>query len=109
MLIVRRRVKEQEDKSRVREERQRERLERLEKMVYAQHEKLDRVEDLVYRVMHRDRVNSNNPEPRSPPRRSETEATLSNSYTEEAAEDSTCSQTMHKENASMNVYSITNI
>jgi hypothetical protein len=72
-----RRVRDQEARSRKREERQRDRLERLEKMVYAQHEKLDRLEDLVYRVMHRDRVNLSGNEQRSPPRRSETEATFS--------------------------------
>jgi len=55
-LIWNRRVRDQEARSRKREERQRERLDRLETMVYAQHEKLDRLEDLVYRVMHRDRV-----------------------------------------------------
>ena len=77
-----RRVREQELKSKVREERQRGRLDRLEKLVEAQHEKLDRLEDLVYRVMHRDRVGE-------PPRRSETEATLSNP---EEMDDS-CSQT----------------
>jgi hypothetical protein len=70
-------VRDQEAKSRKREENQMVRLERLEKMVYAQHEKLDRLEDLVYRVMHRDRVSTGN-EQISAPRRSETEATLSN-------------------------------
>ena len=49
-------MRDQETKSRRREEGQGERLERLEKMVFAQHEKLDKLEDLVYRVMHRDRV-----------------------------------------------------
>jgi hypothetical protein len=49
-------VRDQEAKSRKREEGQRERLERVEKMVFAQHEKLDKLEDLVYRVMHLDRV-----------------------------------------------------
>lgn len=43
-------------KSKKREEGQRDRLEKLEDMVFAQHEKLDKLEDLVYRVMHRDRV-----------------------------------------------------
>jgi hypothetical protein len=51
-----RRVRDQEMKSRKREEGQKDRLERLEKMVLSQHEKLDKLEDLVYRVMHRDRV-----------------------------------------------------
>jgi hypothetical protein len=49
-------VRDHETKSRKREEQHRERLEKLEKMVFAQHEKLDKLEDLVYRVMHRDRV-----------------------------------------------------
>jgi hypothetical protein len=49
-------VRDQEARSRKREERQRERMDRLENLVYAQHEKLDRLEDLLYRVMHRDRV-----------------------------------------------------
>ena len=49
-------MRDQETKSRKREEGQRERLERLEEMVFAQHKKLDKLEDLVYRVMHRDRV-----------------------------------------------------
>jgi hypothetical protein len=49
-------VRDQEARSRKGEERQRERMDRLENLVYAQHEKLDRLEDLVYRVMHRDRV-----------------------------------------------------
>jgi hypothetical protein len=53
-------VRDQESRSRKREERQRERMDRLENLVYAQHEKLDRLEDLVYRVMHRDRVGSEN-------------------------------------------------
>lgn len=60
---------------------QRDRLARLEKMVYAQHEKLDRLEDLVYRVMHRDRVTANGEDLRdeqiSPPNRSGMDATLS--------------------------------
>lgn len=51
-----RRVRDQESRSVKREEGQRERLEKLETMVYSQHKKLDRLEDLVYRVMHRDRV-----------------------------------------------------
>lgn len=59
-LMMSRRVRDQEMKSRKREEGQRERLERLEKMVFAQHEKLDKLEDLVYRVMHRDRVEVGN-------------------------------------------------
>lgn len=74
-------MRDQEAKSRKREERQRDRLERLEKMVYAQHEKLDRLEDLVYRVMHRDRVSVTkdmDSEQKLPPRRSETEVILSN-------------------------------
>jgi hypothetical protein len=49
-------MKDQEARSSKREESQRERLDRLENMVYAQHEKLDRLEELVYRVIHRDRV-----------------------------------------------------
>ncbi len=81
-MTVGRRVRDQEAKSRKREERQSDRLERLEKMVYAQHEKLDRLEDLVYRVMHRDRFNAGN-EQISAPRRSETEATLSNPVSDE--------------------------
>ena len=32
------------------------RVEKLEKMVFAQHEKLDKLESLMYRVMHRDRM-----------------------------------------------------
>ena len=58
--MMSRRVRDQEMKSRKREEGQRERLQRLEKMVFAQHEKLDKLEDLVYRVMHRDRVEVGN-------------------------------------------------
>jgi hypothetical protein len=49
-------VRDQEARSRKREEAHRERLDKLEGMVYSQHEKLDHLEDLVYRVMHRDRV-----------------------------------------------------
>jgi hypothetical protein len=56
MGVYFRSVRDQEARSRKREERQRERMDRLENLVYAQHEKLDRLEDLVYRVMHRDRV-----------------------------------------------------
>jgi hypothetical protein len=56
LMRVPRSVRDQEARSRKREERQRERMDRLENLVYAQHEKLDRLEDLVYRVMHRDRV-----------------------------------------------------
>jgi hypothetical protein len=109
-LIVNRRVRDQEAKSREREERQRDRLERLEKLVYAQHEKLDRLEDLVYRVMHRDRVSSNLPghEQISPPRRSETEATLSNPDGEETDHQS-YPQTTQKDNTSANFYPIPNI
>lgn len=82
MSMVSSSVRDQEAKSRKREERQRDRLERLEKMVYVQHEKLDRLEDLVYRVMHRDRVETGN-EQISAPRRSETEATFSNPGSDE--------------------------
>ncbi|KAF8849936.1 hypothetical protein BDZ45DRAFT_697160 [Acephala macrosclerotiorum] len=39
-----------------REERQRERMGKLEKLASAQHEKLDKLEGLVYRLMHRNRV-----------------------------------------------------
>lgn len=49
-------MKDQETRSREREELHKERLDRLERMVYSQHEKLDKLESLVYRVMHRDRV-----------------------------------------------------
>lgn len=49
-------MRDQETRSRKREEQHRERLERLEKMVFAQHEKLDTLETLVYRIMHRDAV-----------------------------------------------------
>ena len=91
-------------KSRVREERQRGRLERLEKLVFAQHEKLDRLEDLVYRVMHRDRVGHAGEEQISSPRRSETEATLSNPGDE--MDDSSCSQTMQKESGQTKFYPI---
>ena len=51
-----RRVRDQESQSRNREERYKERIDKLEKMVYSQHEKLDRLEDLVYGFMHRGRV-----------------------------------------------------
>jgi len=103
-------VRDQETKSREREERQRDRLERLEKLVCAQHEKLDRLEDLVYRVMHRDRVTSNPPghEQISPPRRSETEATLSNPD-EEEIDDQSYPQTMQKDKTSASVYPIPNL
>jgi hypothetical protein len=107
-------VRDQDAKSRKREERQMDRLERLEAMVYAQHEKLDRLEDLVYRVMHRDRVTlSRNPnlpgdEQRSPPKRSETEATLSNPDDDENA-DPSYSQTMHKKKVGTTFYPIPNI
>jgi hypothetical protein len=50
-----RRVRDQETKLRKREERHGERLEKLEKMVFAQHEKLDKLEGLMYRSTHRDR------------------------------------------------------
>jgi hypothetical protein len=112
-----RRVRDQEVKSRKREERQRDRLERLEKMVYAQHEKLDRLEDLVYRVMHRDRVGTDKdlhlrPDSRdeqmSPPRRSETAATLLNPKDNES-DDSLYSQTRHKGSVSANFYPIPNM
>lgn len=109
-----RRVRDQEAKSKRREERQRDRLERLEKMVYAQHEKLDRLEDLVYRAMHRDRIrprmDSDLPgeEPIPPPTRSEAEATLSNPE-ENETDDSSYSQKMHKDNISANFYPIPNI
>jgi len=53
---VSRRVRDQESRARKREEGDRERLDRLEALVNAQHEKLDRLEDVVYRVIHRDRV-----------------------------------------------------
>jgi hypothetical protein len=103
-------VRDQEAKSRKREERQGDRLERLEKLVYAQHEKLDRLEDLVYRAMHRDRVTSNPPghEQISLPRRSETEATLSNPD-EEEIDDQSYPQTMQKDNTSVNFYPIPNL
>jgi hypothetical protein len=101
-----RRVRDQESRSREREERQRDRLERLEKMVYAQHEKLDRLEDLVYRVMHRDRVNLSENEQRSPPRRSETEATLSNP---DANEDGASYSQMQKDHISTNFYPTPNM
>lgn len=51
-----RKVREQEMRSKRRDEKQKERLDKLEKMVVAQNEKLDHLQDLVYRVMHRDRV-----------------------------------------------------
>jgi hypothetical protein len=107
-LIDIRRVRDQEAKSRRREERQRDRLERLEKMVHAQHEKLDRLEDLVYRVMHRDRVNHSGEEERSPPRRSETEATLSNPDGDKM-EDPSYSQTTQKQDVSTKFYPIPDI
>lgn len=56
MSMISSRVREQESRSRKREERQNERLDRLEGMVVRQHEKLDKLETLVYRMMHRDRV-----------------------------------------------------
>jgi len=90
-----RRVRDQEVRSRVREEKQRGRLERLEKLVFAQHEKLDRLEDLLYRVMHRDRVGHAGEEP---PRRSETETTLSNPGDE--MDDTSYPETRQKENVS---------
>jgi hypothetical protein len=101
-LTVGRRVRDQEAKSRKREERQRDRLERLEKMVYAQHEKLDRLEDLVYRVMHRDRVNIGNDQI-SPPRRSETDATLSN------PESNGIDQYSQKDTSSTDIYPFQNL
>jgi hypothetical protein len=81
-------VREQEARARKREERQQDRLDRLESMVCTQHEKLDRLENLVYRIMHRDRVEGELEAPRrgqrqraqggqaSPLERSETENTL---------------------------------
>jgi hypothetical protein len=108
-------VRDQEAKSRKREERQRDRLERLEAMVYAQHEKLDRLEDLVYRVMHRGRVSVNKDlghpgdELRSPPTRSGTEATRSNPEGDEMDDPSSYSQTMHKETIATTFYPIPNI
>ncbi|RDL39770.1 Uncharacterized protein BP5553_04110 [Venustampulla echinocandica] len=63
MSMISSAVRDQEARSRKRDESQRERLDSLETMVYAQHEKLDRLEDLVYRAMHRSTVVSNgNPE-----------------------------------------------
>ena len=56
ILMIGRRVRDQDTRSKRREEKSRERLDRLEELVCAQHDKLDRLEDLVYRVMHRDRV-----------------------------------------------------
>jgi hypothetical protein len=95
-------VRDQEAKSRKRDERQRDQLERLEKMIYTQHEKLDRLEDLVYRVIHRDRVNSGN-EQISAPRRSETEAKLSNPGSNDI------DQYSQKDTISTGIYSIPNI
>jgi hypothetical protein len=53
-----RRVRDQESRARKQENANRERLDRLESMVYSQHEKLDRLESLVYRLMHRTRLAS---------------------------------------------------
>jgi hypothetical protein len=55
-LMKHRRVREQDTKSRKWQELHTERLEKLEKMVFAQHEKLDNLESLMYRFMHRNRV-----------------------------------------------------
>ncbi|KAE8444943.1 hypothetical protein EG329_014070 [Mollisiaceae sp. DMI_Dod_QoI] len=56
MSLVSSRIKDQDVSNRKRDERQRERMKKLESMAYAQHEKLDKLEDLVYRLMHRNRV-----------------------------------------------------
>lgn len=75
----RRRVKDQEVKARKREVRQKERMERLESVMFTQHEKLDRLEDLVHRAMHRDRVRLDTLSSESGrilPTRSETGATI---------------------------------
>lgn len=53
-----RRVRDQESRAKKQEDVNRERLDRLERMVYSQHEKLDRLESLVYRLMHRTRLTS---------------------------------------------------
>lgn len=86
------RVRDQESRETKREERHRERLEKLEAVVNSQHEKLDRLEDLVYRVMHRSRITFNdgdltsrdeeNPEARSPRRRSGRKSPLTSSTNE---------------------------
>jgi hypothetical protein len=77
-------VRDLEGRAKRREERQRDRFERLEGIVYAQHEKLDRLENLVFRIMHRDRITENtstregvteNGELTLGPTRSSTEAT----------------------------------
>jgi len=122
MSMINSRVRDQETKSRKREERHRERLERLETMVHSQHEKLDRLEDLVYRVMHRDRVRVNkatetsnyyqlspNDDQRSPPTRSETEITLPNPEGDEMGNDPSYSQTMHKPDVATTFYPIPSI
>lgn len=57
MSMISSRARDQESHARKREERDKERMERLESTVHSQHEKLDRLEDLVYRIMHRSRVN----------------------------------------------------
>ncbi|KAE9373568.1 hypothetical protein N431DRAFT_456332 [Stipitochalara longipes BDJ] len=108
MSMISERVRDQETKSRKGEQKQRDRLERLEKMVHAQHEKLDRLEDLMYRIMHRDRVNHPGEEQRSTPRRSETEATLSNPDGDEM-DDPSYSQTIQEDNISTKFYPIPDI
>ncbi len=108
-------MRDQEAKSRRREERQRDRLERLEKMVYAQHEKLDRLEDLVYRVMHRDRVRVDKDldlagdEQKPPPTRTATELILDHPESNDRMNDPSYSQKMHKDGVSANFYPIPNI
>ncbi|KAM3066630.1 hypothetical protein ACMFMG_002342 [Clarireedia jacksonii] len=58
MSMMSSRVRDQESRAKEQEDVNRERLDRLERMVYSQHEKLDRLESLVYRLMHRTRLAS---------------------------------------------------
>ncbi|PQE28399.1 Na+ H+ antiporter CNH1 protein [Rutstroemia sp. NJR-2017a BBW] len=58
MSMMSSRVRDQESRAKKQEDANRERLDRLETMVYSQHEKLDRLESLVYRLMHRTRLAS---------------------------------------------------
>lgn len=55
-LLILKKTSKEHTKNRKREERQRERMGKLEKLASAQHEKLDKLEGLVYRLMHRNRV-----------------------------------------------------
>ncbi|ESZ90457.1 hypothetical protein SBOR_9151 [Sclerotinia borealis F-4128] len=65
------RVRDQESRAKERDILDHERIDRLESTVHSQHEKLDRLESLIYRLMRRDRIESEGI-PRWGPRRNDT-------------------------------------